>query len=63
MKSFLIVKKSFADFDIPIIDPILVTDHEDIALSKIEKLNSKRSKREINDDVIYDIKIIKKIEY
>jgi hypothetical protein len=54
MKSYVVVKCFYGDFDVPKYEIVGVAMLESIAKLEVEKLNAKRSKSEIKEETEYD---------
>lgn len=61
MHAFVIMKKSYSDFDIAIRVPVAATDTENVAVREVAELNEKRTAKDIADEVKYEYVRVKKI--
>jgi hypothetical protein len=52
-KCYLLIKRSWGDFDIQILEPISVFLDEGIAVYEVKKRNSKLTKEEIREEISY----------
>lgn len=52
-KIYLVLKRTFADFDIPIEPPVLAHEDSKLIDLKVEDLNAKRSKKDLDEEIKY----------
>lgn len=52
-KIYLVLKRTWADFDIPIENPVLAHEDPKLIDSKVDELNAKRSKKDLDEEIRY----------
>jgi len=61
-KCYLVVKRSYADFDIPIEEPVLASNDVDFINGRVDEFNAKRSKEDIKNEVEYKRRTVKFVQ-
>ena len=59
---FLVMKRSYADFDIPVTRPVGVSSSETTAQNKADELNAKRSPTELRNEISYFVERVKNLD-
>lgn len=61
-KCYLAVKRSYADFDIPIEEPVLASNDINYIDGRVAEFNAKRSKEDIKYEVKYKRRTVKFVQ-
>jgi len=61
-KIYLVMKKTYGDFDIPIETPVLASENEELIDMKVGWFNDDRSKEDLENEVKYSKSWVKLVQ-